>query len=246
MIREKINNYRAEKQARADDAQADYDATHADLELHRPLDTLRTDATEILGDNSGLIRGHYRRVADSIDQKIAVAENKKDVKGTREKYLEFRANQSTIKIARIQAKIDGSSDSFLSRQINNQRKQSIAALNRKKKVLAHQSGSLEKNRRHKPEQLQKKIDEHIKKRVDAMYRKAIRQEMRKQGVGKHNVVKRTEFLAKLTPDVRKKISREAILLVRKRNIETGQLDADYDVGTTLETRKVDHYERTIE
>ena len=79
-----------------------------------------------------------------------------------------------------------------------------------------------------------------------MYRKAQRAEMRKQGIGKHNFVKRAEFLAKITPEERKKITREAILLARRSNIQHGRLDADYKVDETLDTRKVDTYERTVE
>lgn len=215
--------------------------------VHQPerdIDNLRTDATEILGEKPGLLMGRYRRKTNDILEKIDKAEDKKDVPGTREKYLAYRSNRTQVKIDRTKEKISSSSDSFLSRQINRQRRQKVEALTTKGKILSRAGNKLEAARTGKPERLQKKIDEYVKKKVDAMYRKARRQEMQKHDIGKVNFVKRAEFLAKLTPEKKKEIVREAILLARKKNIESGRLDATYGVDDTLSTRKVGDYERT--
>jgi flagellar biosynthesis GTPase FlhF len=246
MMREKINNFRAEKQARKLDAHFDYEKSHIDIEVSRPINTLRTDATEILGSSRGLLRGHYARATENINKKISKAERNVNEKSVREKYLQLRDEQTMAKIDRVQAKIDNSRDTFISRQVNNQRRQKVAALSRKRKILAYQSGNIERKRVNKPEELQKKIDAYMRKRIDAIYKKALRHEMSQQGYSRYDIIKRTEFVSRLTREERKEIAREAILLVRKNNIEAGTLSADYVVDDTLPTRKIDHYERTLE
>jgi hypothetical protein len=131
--------------------------------------------------------------------------------------------------------------------VNNGRRYKLNELKHSKQVLSRNSSTLETKRRAKPEELRKKIDEHVKKKVDAMYKKAQRQAQRAEGIKAHNFVKKTEFIAKLAPDEKKKIVREAMLLVRKKNIEKGRIDSSLGVDTGLSTRKVtNEYGRTIE
>jgi hypothetical protein len=59
-------------------------------------------------------------------------------------------------------------------------------------------------------------------------------------------MERINKLANLTPQQKKEIVREAILLVRQENIQRGLLDPDYEVDTNARTRDMgEQYERTI-
>jgi hypothetical protein len=242
MIREKITAHLEARDLRHQEAQADYDANT------RTPDELVTDDKEILGTKAGsFLRNRYRHQADRLSEQIETAEANKDIPGMREKYIKYRDNRATIQSARIQRKIDNSSNSFLSTQINHQRRYKLKQLQYAKKVYADRSGALESKRVNKPEKLQKKVDELIRKKVDAMYRKAQREALRQNDIGRHNIMKKAEFVAKMTPEMKKKIATEAVLLVRKRNIEKGHLDPSHTVDTSLTKRKVtNEYGRTIE
>lgn len=242
-LREKITTHRQERHQRMQDALVDY-AHNPD---QRPIDDLKTDDKEILGEYSGnYFRDRYRRKTDGVIEKIANAEDKLDTTTVREKFMDYRTNRAKIKIDRINKKIDNSSNSFLSRQINRQRRQTVNNLSTKNKIRARSMGKIETKRKEKPEQLQKKIDQYIREKVDAMYRKSLRDRIKHEGIKRYNIGKRAEFIAKLEPETRKQIVRQAILHVRKQNIEKGRLNADYKVDDTLDTRKVDDYGRTIE
>lgn len=242
-LREKITTHRQERHQRKQDALVDYAHNHD----QRPIDDLKTDDKEVLGEYSGnYFRDRYRRKTDGVIEKIANAEDKLDTTTVREKFMDYRTNRAKIKIDRINKKIDNSSNSFLSRQINRQRRQTINNLSTKNKIRARSMGKIETKRKEKPEQLQKKIDKYVREKVDAMYRKSLRNRMKHEGIKRYNVNKRAEFIAKLEPETRKQIVRQAIIHVRKQNIERGRLDTDYKVDGTLDTRKVDDYERTIE
>lgn len=238
-----------------------------ELDAARPLDALITDDREILGDKKdSLFRDRYRHIADVIDTRIEKAEERvikpddtvderQQKKYRREKYLEYRNNRADAKIARLQEKIDNSPKSTLSKYINHQRKQTINILNRNKSVFDHQQIKLEQKRQNKPEQLKKKIDQLVNRKIEAMYRRELRKrrllDQDAKGIGKYDIVKRAahkaEFIAKMKSDEKKRIVREAILLVRKQNIEKGRLEPDYGVDDTLDSRKVtEHYGRTIE
>jgi len=242
-LKQSINTYRQERHQRKQDALIDY----AHNPSPRPLDDLKTDDKEILGEHSdAFFRDRYRRKTDSIVEKIGKAEDKKDIPTVRENFMSYRNNRAQVKIDRINAKIDSSSNSFLSRQINRQRRQTVNVLATKNKIRSHTIGKIEAKRKARPEELQKKIDNYVKEKVDAMYRKALRREMRRHDVGRLNPMKRAEFLAKVTPELRKQLTRQAILNVRKNNIKKGRLGMDYRVDNTLDTRKVGDYGRTIE
>lgn len=242
MLREKITAHIEARQLRHQEAQDDYD-----MAVRSP-DELVTDDKEILGTKAGsFLRNRYRYQADLLTEEIETAEANKDVPGIREKYIKYRDNRATIQSARIQRKIDNSSNSFFSAQINRQRRFKLKQLQYSKKVYADRAGALESKRINKPEKLQKKVDELIRNKVDAMYRKAQREEMRARGIGRHNIMKKAEFVAKMTPELKKKIATEAVLLIRKRNIEKGHLDSSHTVDTSLTERKVtNEYGRTIE
>lgn len=248
MIREKLIAHQEARQARKDEAALDYESAQATLDQERPIDNLLTDDKEILGEKSEhLFRDRYRRKADNIMNKVEKAESNIDTKGMRERYVGYRINRTDIKIARVEEKLARSSDSFLMKYVNNGRRYKLNELKHSKQVLSRSSSTLETKRRAKPEELRKKIDEHVKKKVDAMYKKAQRQALRAEGIKAHNFVKKTEFIAKLAPDEKKKIVREAMLLVRKNNIEKGRIGSSLGVDTGLSTRKVtNEYGRTIE
>lgn len=207
----------------------DYRETKATIDTTRPVDQLRTDVTEMLGERTGVLEGHYRRKADSIHEKVQKAEHNKDHKGMRESYLRYRNDRATIKIQRIQEKTSGKPGGLLDRQ----RHVSVKNLEYKQKIRNNQINALETKRQNKPEQLQKKIDQLIQKKLKAVMRKAERNVLREQhGVRKHDFAKRAEVLARLTPQQKRQIVREAILLVRRENIARGKLDDDYEVDDT--------------
>ncbi len=243
MLREKIAAYREVRQDRKEAAQLDYDTAP-----DRPLDELITDDKEILGSQPNLLQGRYRQKTDKIVDKIETAEDKKDTAGLREQYLDYRKNRINIKIARLQENLNNSSGSFLSKHIDRQRRQKLKELQYGQNIRTGQMSKLERKRQTKPEMLQKEIDAIVKKKIEAMNRKAQRKILREQhGINSHNIVKRADFLAKITPNQKREIVREAIKLVRKRNIERGLLDSIYEVDDTANKRKIgDNYARTVE
>jgi hypothetical protein len=233
-----------ERSDRKQEAEDDY--SHA---LERPLDQLITDDKEILGEKSSLLRGRYRNKADKIVKEIENAKDKTDVAGTREKYLKYRNDCTDIKIARLQEKLANSSGSFIAKHIDIQRRLTLENLQYRKKRRTSQIGGLETARQDKPEDLRKNIDKLVDAKIDAMYRKAQRKVLKDEhGIERHNFVKRAEFLAKISNKDKQKIMREAILIVRKKNIEKGVLDASYEVnGEAVNKRKIRGlYERTVE
>lgn len=244
MLHEKIAAYRELRQDRKEAAQLDYDTAP-----DQPLDDLITDDKEILGNQSNLFYGRYRQKTDKIIDKIETAEGKKDTAGLREQYLGYRKNRTDIKIARLQEDLNSISGSFLSQHIDRQRRQKLKELQRAQNIRTGQIGKLERKRQNKPEMLQKEIDAIVKKKIEAMNRKAQHKILREQhGINSHNIAKRAEFLAKITPDQKRMILREAIKLVRKKNIERGLLDdPTYEVDDTADRRKIGgHYARTVE
>jgi len=215
----------------------------------RPLDQLITDDKEILGEKSSLLRGKYRDKADSIVKKIENAEENRDVAGTREKYLKYRNNRTDIKIARLQEKLASSSGSFIAKHIDRQRRLTLENLQYRRKRRTGRIGGLETARKNKLEELRRDIDKLVNAKIDAMHRKAQRKVLKDEhGIDRHNFVKRAEFLAKMSKEDKRKITREAILMVRKKNIEKGVLDATYEVNDAAVSRRNIRgiYERTVE
>ncbi|MDQ5932617.1 MAG: hypothetical protein QG649_702 [Patescibacteria group bacterium] len=240
---EKIKSYVQQREQRAEEAQLDYETAP-----DRPLDDLKTDASEILGEKTGFLRGSYRSVADNLEARASIAETKVDIQSTREKFLEYRSNAAQNKMNRINERIANSSDGFLAKQINRQRRQSVDKLSYKKGIRDQHIAKLAERRQKKPEELRKQIDKLVDQKIKAVERKAQRVVMRREkGIKPHQVAKKAEFLAKLTPEQKAKIVRESILQVRKQNIKKGALDVSYQIDDTLETRQIgDHYGRTTE
>ena len=235
-LRQTFNNHRTERHQRKQDALVDY--AHNPDTIH-PLDKIRTDDKEILGEHarSGLFRDQARKKADKLVNKIGTAEGEKDTVTEREKYLEARRNFTQVRINKLKGRIDKSSDNFFNRRLNGWRREKLRDLEAKNKKRGKAINSVEKKRQEKPEVLRKKIDEIVKKKVDAMYAKAQRIELRRNGIRKHNVVKRAEFLSKLTPQDKKRIVSEAIRQTRKSNIEKGRLDSSYSIYGNVKKAK---------
>jgi len=232
-----------ERSDRKQEAEDDYNNA-----LERPPDKLITDDKEILGEKSSLLRGKYRDKADRIVKKIENEENR-DVAGTREKYLKYRNNRTDIKIARLQEKLASSSGSFIAKHIDRQRRLTLENLQYRRKRRTSQIGGLETARKDKPEELRRDIDKLVNAKIDAMHRKAQRKVLKDEhGIDRHNFVKRAEFLAKMSKEDKQKITREAILMVRKKNIEKGVLDATYEVNDAAVNKRNIRgiYERTVE
>lgn len=244
MIRRSLNKLTTAGRERNTNAYDDYNNPST-----RGLDNLRTDITESLGANPSMFAGRYRRKTNAITEKISAAESNVDKVSVRERYLEYRNDRATVKADRLQQKINNSPDTFWSRQINRQRRQTIEGLQRKSKYRNNTIAGIETKRRKKPEELQKQIDKLIRKKVDAQRRKAERIVMKREaGIGLFNPAKKAKFLADITPEQKQKIVREAILLVRKSNIESGVLEPSHEVDSTADTRSIgrEYHERVIE
>lgn len=248
MLRRNLNKLTTAGRDRNEQADHDYDNLP-----ERPLNELITDDKEILGSYSrGLFRDRARKKADTLVGKIDDAEYVKDTATTREKYLGARSNFTKIRIDKLSARIENSPDNIITRRLNGWRREKLYDLEAKNKKRAKSASGLEKKRQEKPQELQKKIDELVKKKIDAMLKKAQRVEQRKSGIKRYDVVKRAEFLAKLTPEDKKRIVREAILQARKKSVELGRLDSGYSVDDVadednVDIRKVtDDYGRIIE
>ena len=244
MPTERLKSFLQERARRADDAEADYESAP-----ERPLDELKTDVTEILGESTnGMFRNSSRAAADRLESRAERADGKADIMTRREKYLEYRENATANKIRRIEDKMADSSNGFFANQINRQRRHKVKNLKFKTKVMTHQRAGIERSRKTKPEEIRKKIDKLINDRIKAAERKAQRVVMRQEkGINRRQLAQKAEFLAKITPEQKAKIVREAILQVRKENIQDGLIDASYVVDDTLNGRKIRGlYERTVE
>lgn len=248
MLRRNFNKITPSGRDRNEQAALDYEALPV-----RPIDELITDDKEILGSHArGLFRDRARKQADTLVEKIDRAEDAKDTVTKREKYLEARSNFTKVRIDKLTARIENSPDNILTRPLNGWRREKLHDLQLKNKKRAKSAGKAEKKRQEKPEALQRKIDELVKKKIDALHKKAQRIELSRNGIKRYNVVKRTEFLAKLSPEDKKRIKREAIRQVRKKNIELGRLGREYSVDdvtdeNNVDIRKVtDDYGRIIE
>ncbi len=241
--RDAVQSYFEERKIRKEEAKTDYEWQRR----NRDLDDLRTDVVETLGEEPGLFRKRYKWKAERIEKKITKAEGRVNEPGLRERILKYRENRTDVKIARLKGKLKNSSGSWLAKHIDRQRRQKLDNLKYNKRRFAGGLSEHKKKRRGRPEELRKEIDKLIKKKVDAQYRKAQRKILKERhDIGILNPVKRADFLAKMTDRDKKEIIREAILLVRKKNIKKGLLDAYYDVDESLATRKIgEEYERTI-
>lgn len=207
---------------RKQEAQEDYERGQAE----RSVDQLIGDDKEILGQHADkLFRDRSRRAVDKIVGKVESAEESKDVVTRREKYLEMRSNITQVRINKLKARIENSPDNFFTRRLNGWRREKLYDLEQKNNKRARSTGDIMKKRQEKPEKLRKEIDDMVKKKIDAMYNKAQRNVMKTEhGIGRRHFIKRAEFIAKLTPEKKKQIMKEATLLVRKKNIERGRLD----------------------
>ncbi len=236
---------RAERHQQADE---DYQDSLDNIDTILPLDNIVTHDREILGEKaSPLLVASYRNRADRLVGRVEKAEGSKDELGMRERYLNYRKNRVDIKIERINKKMLNSPDSFLSRQINRQRRQKLKALRYGQKIRTKLIDNQEQKRKTKPEVLRKKIDQLVDKKIRSQQRKARRHILeREHGIGRLNHVKRSEFLAKMTPEDKKKIVREAILLVRRDNIRKGKLAADAFIAFNDERKVTDEYRRGVE
>jgi len=235
MLRRNFNRLTTTGRERNEEADLDYENT-----LIRPIDQLITDDKEILGDHArGLFRDVARKKADTLVEKVDLAEAVKDTITMREKYLEVRSDFTKVRIDKLNTRIENSPDNFLTQRLNGWRREKLHDLEAKNKKRAKSASGAEKKRQEKPEELRKKIDGLVKKKVDAMHKRAQRIELRRNGIGKYNVVKRAEFLAKLTPDDKKRIVREAIRQAHKNSVELGRLDRGYSVDDVADENNVD-------
>ncbi|HEY0964875.1 MAG TPA: hypothetical protein VGE13_00145, partial [Candidatus Saccharimonadales bacterium] len=165
---------------------------------------------------------------------------------------EAKKNYTQTKIDKLQARIDNTPDNIFTRRLNGWRREKLRDMKAINEKRGGTVDKIEKKRQEKPEKLRKEIDALVKKKIDAMYKKAQRVELRNNGIGKRNILKRHEFLAKLTPEDKKRIVAQAILQVRKKNIKLGRLSSEYlpDNAANEESadiRKVtDDYGRIVE
>lgn len=230
MIRRNLNKLTSEGRQRNQEADVDYE----NAPDSQPLETLLTDDREILGTHArqGMFRDTARKKADKLVEKIDHAEEVQDVVTIREKYFEARRNFTQTRINKLTDKsIDSIDDNFFTQRLKAWRREKLKDLKAVNEKRTKFMGKIEKTRLEKPERLRQKIDLMVKKKVDAMYRKAQRVELRRKGIGWRDQVKRAEFLAKLTPQDKKRIVGEAIAQARKKSIELGRLDRDYSIDT---------------
>lgn len=196
---------------------------------NRSFENLITDDKEILGRRSGMFRNAEREAADKLIRNIDKAEGNKNIPSVREKYLKHSNDRADQKIARIEAKIANSPNNWFAKQLNIQRRLTIENIQYRKKWRSHYISKFEQKRQNKPEELRKKLDKIVRDKVDAMYRKKQRKLMHEQGIRSHNFQNKTEFLKNMSKDDKKKLYREAILAIRKQNIEAGVLDISHKV-----------------
>ncbi len=245
------HSHTSERQWRTRIANIDYEAAKANIETDAPdarrVETLRTDITETLGSRSGILRGQYRRTADKLLDAQQVAEERAAKPGFIEQRRIHSLDKAQLKIERLQERIDGSPNTFLSRQINRQRRQKIKELEYKKKIRGSQAATLEAKRQQKPEEIKKRIDYLVQQKLEAKRRKATRIYLREQhGVSWYDRKRRTEVLVKLSEPEKRAIMREAILLVRRENIRNGSLDPAYEVDETAPIHSLNHASRVDE
>ncbi len=209
------------------------------LDSTEKIELAITDAKEILGSKFSIGNGISYLRNNRLESLVEKADSKTKQKGLRENLLLDSVNKRKRKIDRLQRKIDGSPDSFFSTYINHQRKQSINNLERRRGYELKYTTKLEVKRENKPEELRKKIDQIIDRKVQAQVRKVERKHA-KEASGDSKVatsrLSRSEFLANLTKEQKVAITKEAIAVIREKNIKKDILDEDYPVGIGEETK----------
>lgn len=222
----------------------------------RDLDNLITDDQEILGHSGGLgknMREGTRGVMNTIDKAYVAARNLNPANKLRDTYLEYRRDRLTRKIESLEQTVAASPDTFLARRqkarlemLKNRKEWKNHLLKKRDKKYTARAEKLGGRRDKRNEKFQKQVDKYIADRVEAMRRKEQRKLLKREGVSKLNPVERARFIASLPAETKKRLTREAILAVREKNIKQGKLDWLYDVDETKDVRKVGSYGRTVE
>lgn len=220
----------------------------------RDLDQLITDDQEILGQSIHLGRemSHgTKSVMNAMDRQLASLRQKNPGSKLRDAYLSYRRDRIALKIDRLERLVTTNPES----RLNKRRKKELDMF---KKRLKWREGQIE-NRFKKAtsrtekaatrltgrdEKLQQQIDKYVASKVEAMRRKEERKLLKREGVSKLNPAERARFIANLSAETKKRLTREAILAVREENIRKGKLDWLYEVDTEKDRRDVGTYERT--
>lgn len=222
----------------------------------RDLDNLITDDQEILGHSGGLSKDMREGTKDAMnaaDGRLTALRQTNPASKLRDAYLAYRRDRIAGKVDRLERLISENPTSRSSK-----RRQKELEMFRKRHKW--REGQIEKrgkkavNRGEKfthritkrNEKFQEQVDKYITDKVEAMRRKEQRKLMKREGVSKLNPAERARFLANLPPETKKRLTREAILAVREKNIKQGKLDWLYGVDETKDVRKVGSYGRTVE
>jgi hypothetical protein len=201
------------------------------------VEVVKTDDKEILGQSVHLRRSIHdvtRSFLNGSQQSIAGWKN--ELSQPRNVYLELRRDYAKRKYERKQARVGTSHFKFINKRYDRVAQKHRDKYNRagtkysnhtsmmKERIKGAAKASNERDVAYK-----KRIDMYVERKIDAERRKLnrkLKREQKEQGMG---IIDRHRFIRDLSETEKRRITREAIAVIRKENIRKNKLEADYVV-----------------
>lgn len=252
---ERINTIRQEAAGRAEQKQQTHQRAELDRhfqELTRDQENLVTDDIEILGESPQFKAEYHQKASDAahnVDTAVAKMRIHNPIRTVRRKLIESNIDHLQHKIDRIEQKVAIKPNTPWNRYMQlraDAYKTRIKIKNRKLNKHTERTekinAGLANRKEQRDETLKKRLDWYVHKKIEAERRKIARREHKSfRPLPAREVA---NYLAKLPDDEKKRITRQAILEIRKDNIRKGNLDWTYRIDDTNETtRKIKDYER---
>lgn len=222
----------------------------------RNLDNLITDDQEILGQSGSLrreLRDGTKGAMNTVDKHLARLRNTNPLSKTRDAYLAYRRDRIAGKVDRLERLVAENPTSRLGKRrqkelemFRKRHKWREGQIEKRGKKAINRGEKVTNRITKRNEKFQEQVDKYIADKVEAMRRKEQRKLMKREGISRLNPAERARFIANLPAETKKRLTREAILAVREKNIKQGKLDWLYDVDETKDVRKVGSYGRTVE
>lgn len=222
----------------------------------RDIDHLITDDQEILGQSTHLrrkLRQGTKDTMNAVDQHTQALRRLNPASKLRSAYLTYRRHRIALKVDRLEQLVTTNPNSVL----NKRREKELDMFKKRLKWRDNQIGERHKkftdrrvkaSKRHteRTEKFQDQIDKYITKKIEAMRRKEQRKLLKTESISHLSPGERAKYLAELPAETKKRLTREAILAIREKNIRKGKLDWLYEVDVEKDRRDMGNYERTVE
>lgn len=214
---------------------------------------LITDDKEILGESTHLrrsLRGTTRDITNEVHG--AHAALCQVASKPREGYLTVFRNRNELKIYKLEQKIASDPDAPHHKRDKEwlamhkaRRDHWQGKLGKQESKREARTTKLSEKTEARHERYQSYIDKYMHKKIEAIRKKEYRQMQKEQSIGRFNHGAQVEFFRRLPEVQKRRITQEAILAVRDKNIQKGNLRDDYLVEPGEIIRSIDNYERSV-